>query len=381
MGITWIYEDSQEAIYSNTEEIPPPGGRAPVHFICPFCDASFSDFLSMQRHASSEHRLQRPALLWNGQEVGVDRKIVSQGAFAVTNCTSAFIAIDGAAEKPILTSELPAVLDLAVDSFIRVRLENRLDKKMAPALSVYRLEFRIADQRSLSSVEEAFRQHIVRSTPTPDSIRIFIEDPRCAGVASEYAAGLYSYVHALLLKERLNDRGLFSGYAMHSERFGEALQKLEQVDRKLASMICTIVRLMRNDISGDINGSPGNIGIAYSMLRGPTETASMKRRRGSVQNERLCPVDHGTSRVIALACRLAAAERWSDLLQDECQSSAASDILPIDDRRKVFAYWAVTALRLGNREAARYPLQQIANIYPFDEWAAYALAVYGQEVE
>ncbi|AWC25282.1 hypothetical protein CO731_04777 [Aminobacter sp. MSH1] len=381
MGITWIYEDSQEAIYSNTEEVPPPGGRAPVHFICPFCDASFSDFPAMQRHASSEHRLQRPALLLNGYEVGVDRKIVSQGAFAVTNCTNAFVAIDGAAEKPILTSELPAVLNLAVDSLIRVRIENRSDKKMAPAVSAYRLEFRIADQSSLSSVEEAFRQHIVQSTLTPDTIRIFLEDPRCSGVASEYAAGLYAYVHALLLKERLNNSGLFSGYAMHSERFGEALQKLEQVDRKLASMICLIVRLMRNDISGDGDDSPGNIGIAYSMLRGPTETASMKRLQGLAQNGRLCPVDHGTSRVIALACRLATAERWSDLLEDECRSSAASDILPIDDRRKVFAYWAVTALRLGNREAARYPLQQIANIYPFDEWAADALAEHGQEIE
>jgi len=381
MGITWIYEDSQEAVYSNTQEVPPPGGRALVHFSCPFCDASFSDFPAMQRHASSEHPLQRPTLLWNGYEVGIDRKIVSQGAFAVTNCTSAFIAIDGAAERPILSSELSPVLNSAVDSLIRVRLENRPDKKMAPAMSAYRLEFRIADQNSLSSVEEAFRQHIVQSTPTPDTIRIFLEDPRCAGVASEYAAGLYAYVHALLLKERLSNNGLFSGYAMHSERFGEALQKLEQVDRNLASMICTIVRLMRNDISGDIIGSPGNIAIAYSMLRGPLETASIKQLHGSVQNERLCPVDHGTSRIVALAWRLAAAERWSDLLEDECRSSAASDILPMDDRRKVFAYWAVTALRLGHREAARYPLQQIANIYPFDKWAAGALAEYEQEVE
>jgi hypothetical protein len=38
-------------------------------------------------------------------------------------------------------------------------------------------------------------------------------------------------------------------------------------------------------------------------------------------------------------------------------------------------------LRLGNRKAARYPLQQIASVYPFDKWAADALAEYGQEVE
>jgi hypothetical protein len=330
MGITWIYEDSQEAVYSNTEEVPPPGGRAPVHFICPFCDRSFSDFPSMQRHASSEHRLQRPVLLWNGHEACVDHKIVSPGTFAVTNCTSAYVAIDGAAEKLIPTSDLPIVLDSAADSLIRVRLENRPDKKMAPAVSAYRLEFRIADQRALAGVDEAFRQHIVQYTPTPDTIRAFLEDPRCAGVASEYAAGLYAYIHALLLKERLNNRGLFSGYAMHSERFGEALQRLEQVDRRLASMICTIVRLMRNDISGSGEGSPRDIATAYSMLRGPADAASNKCLSRPIGIERLCPVDHGTSRVIALACRLAAAERWSDLLEDECRSFAASNIFPMD---------------------------------------------------
>ncbi|UIL29461.1 hypothetical protein LZK75_09575 [Rhizobium leguminosarum] len=297
MGITWIYEDSQEAIYSNTEEVPPPGGSAPTHFICPFCVSSFSDFPAMQRHASSEHPLQRPALLWNGYEVSVDRKIISRGAFAVTNCTSAFIAIDGAAEHPIPPNELPGVLNLAVESLFRVRLENQQDKKMAPAISAYRLEFRIADQSSLSRVEEAFHQHIILSAPTPDAIRIFLEDPRCTGVASEYAAGLYAYLHALLLKERLSDSGLFSGYATHSDRFGEALQKLEQVDRKLALMICAIVRLMRNDISGDVIGcSPGPIAIAGSMLRGPRKTTPMKRHPSSIKSERLCPVDHGTSR-------------------------------------------------------------------------------------
>ncbi|OBQ82988.1 hypothetical protein [Mesorhizobium sp. WSM3873] len=381
MGITWIYEDSQEAVYSNTEKVPPPGGRAPLNFVCPFCDAVYTNFPAMQRHATSQHRLQRPALLWNGYEVGGDRKIVSHGSFAVTSCTTASIAIDGTAAKSILTSELPTVLDSAVNSVIRVWLENRPDKKMAPAVSAYRLEFRIPDQDSLSSVEAAFRHHVVRSTPTPDTIRIFLEDPRCAGVASEYAAGLYAYVHALMLKERLNNSALFSAYAMHSERFGEALQKLEQVDRKLASMICTIVRLMRNDISGRVDSAQGNIGIAYAMLRGPMGMASMKGFGSSAQNERLFPVDHGTSRVIALASRLAAAERWSELLEDECRSFSSSDIFPIDDRRKIFAYWAVTALRLGCRKAARYPLQQIANIYPFDQWAADALAEYGQDVE
>ncbi|MHC2258263.1 C2H2-type zinc finger protein [Sinorhizobium meliloti] len=380
MGITWIYEDSREAFYSNTEQVPPPGGRATVHFICPFCEKSFPDFHTMQRHASSEHRLQRPVLMWNGYEVGADRKIASPGQFTVANCMNAYVAIDGGVDRPISTDELPALLNEATDVLVKVRLENRPDKKMVSAVSTYRLEFRIADQASLARVEEAFRQHIIHSTPTPDTIRIFLEDPRCAGVAGEYAAGLYAYVHALLLKEGMDDGHFVSGYAMYSERFGEALQKLESFDRKLAGLVCTIVRLMRNDISGDSNAGTGSIGIAYSMLRGPAAPKRMKRHYDPVENERLCPVDHGTSRVIALACRLAAADRWSDILEEECRSSAVGDILPVDDRRKIFAYWAVTALRLGNRKAARYPLNQIANIYPFEEWVAIALAEHGQEI-
>ncbi|MER9421668.1 hypothetical protein NKI88_04335 [Mesorhizobium sp. M0317] len=290
------------------------------------------------------------------------------------------VSVDGAREQPITIDKLLAFLKSATNALVRIRLENRPDKRMTTAVSAYRLEFRIADQVSLARVEEAFRQHIMHSTPTPDAIRIFLEDPRCLGVAGEYASGLYAYVHALLLKEKVGDGGLMSDYAMHSERFGEALQKLEDLDRKLARLVCTIVRLMRNDISGEGSAAPGNIGIAHKMLCGPAALGSSKRHNSSVQDERLCPVDHGTSRVIALASRLAEADRWSNLLEEECRSAATSDSLSVDDHRKVFAYWAVTAMRLGDREAALYPLQQIASIYPFEQWADAALAKYGREL-
>jgi hypothetical protein len=332
----------------------------------------------MQRHASSEHPLQRPVLIWNGHEVGTDKRMVSQGTFSIANCMNAFVAIDGNIEQPIAIGKLLELLNFATDAVIRVRLENRPDNRMVPAACTYRLEFRVANGASLHRVEEAFRQHVTRCTPTPDTIRYFLEDPRCTGVAGEYAAGLYAYVHGLLLKEG-NNSGLVSDYSTHSERFGEALQKLEGINRKLACMVCTIVRLMRNDISGD-NSFPGAIGIAYSMLRGPAAIGMIKGRDGSAQSDRLCPVDHGTSRVIALACRLAEADRWSDHLEEECRSTSASSILPLDDRRKIFAYWAATALRLGNRESAHYPLQQIASIYPFECWAAAALSDYGKQI-
>lgn len=377
MGITWVHEDSQEAVLAGTETVPDPGGRAPIRFACPFCTSLFADFAAMQRHASSVHHLERPLLMWGEQEVGRDRKISSRRNFGVANCTRAFMAVDGADYQRVGISDLLVVLGSATDCVLRIRLENHPDRRMAPATAEYRLEFRVADRSSLMKVEEAFREHLVISSPTPDRIRIFLEDPRCSGIAGEYASGLYAYVHALLLKEGSGDKGLISDFAMHTERFGECLQKLEGLDRKLARSVCTLVRLMRNDISDSSDPGLEQLKVAYGMLRGPAAYAAGVKGV-SAADERLCPIDHGTGRIIALANRLAGADRWSGVLEEECRSVAGSSLLHVDDHRKVFAYWAVTALRLGDRAAARYPLQQIAGIYPFDGWASAALAENGK---
>lgn len=374
MGITWVYDDAREAYQANTETVPAPGGKAPVNFVCPFCSSIFSDFSSMQRHASSQHQLRRPLLMWLGQDVGRERKITTPGRFEIANCTEAFVSVDRAAEEAIEVARLKALLGSATNASIRVRLENRPDKRMMTAVSRYRLEFRIADTEALSEVEEAFTEHLVEAVPNPDRIRIFLEDPRCSGVGEEYASGLYAYVHALLLKEGTGGNGLISDYALHTERFGECLQKLEGLDRKLARSVCSLVRLIRNDLSGDGDPGLGQIGVAYDMLRGPDVYAASLRRSVSAGEQPLCPVDHGTSRIIALANRLADADRWSPMLQAECRTAAMDILLHPDDHRKVFAYWAVTALRLGDRGAARYALQQIAGIYPFAGWASAALA-------
>ncbi|KQT49007.1 hypothetical protein ASG43_09250 [Aureimonas sp. Leaf454] len=374
MGITWVYDDAREAYQANTETVPSPGGRAPVNFLCPFCSSTFTEFSSMQRHASSQHQLRRPLLMWRGHEVGRERKIATPGEFKIANCTRAIISVDRAAEETIDIAKLEALLGSATNASVRVRLENRPDKKMAAAVSSYRLEFRIADTEALSQVEEAFQEYLVRAIPNPDRIRIFLEDPRCTGVGEEYASGLYAYVHALLLKEGAGDNGFISAYALHTERFGEALQKLEGMDRKLARSVCSLVRLIRNDLSGDGDPGLGQIGVAYDMLRGPDVYGASVRGSVPAGELPLCPIDHGTSRIIALANRLADADRWSAMLREECRTTASDALLHADDHRKVFAYWAVTALRLGDRGAARYALQQIASIYPFDGWASAALA-------
>lgn len=377
MGITWVHEDSQEAFFAGTESVPAPGGRPTIHFVCPFCTSLFADFAAMQRHASSVHHLEQPLLMWGEREVGRYRKISSRRTFGIANCTSAFMAVDGSDFQLVGISDLLVVLGSATDSVLRIRLENHPDRRMAPAIAEYRLDFRIADRSSLMKVEEAFREHLVLSSPTPDRIRIFLEDPRCSGIAGEYAAGLYAYVHALLLKEGVGEKGLISDFAMHIERFGECLQKLEGLDRKLARSVCALVRLIRNDISDSSDTGLEQLKVAYGMLRGPG--AYVADAGGvSASDERLCPIDHGTSRIIALANRLAAADHWSNLLEEECRSAAGSPLLHVDDHRKVFAYWAVTALRFGDQAAAYYPLTQIASIYPFDGWAAAALAENGK---
>jgi hypothetical protein len=87
----------------------------------------------------------------------------------------------------------------------------------------------------------------------------------------------------------------------------------------------------------------------------------------------ICPIDHGTGRIIDLAVSLSRQERWGPILRDTCRQVAEADSLELVDREKALAMWAVTAWRLGARVEATGPLAQLSATYPFSTWAAACL--------
>jgi len=297
-----------------------------------------------------------------------------RSTFDVTNATAAFVCTDGKAEAEVDPRDVPATLGGIQQGDVRVRLLNGGEQRAQPVMSSYRIDFRIADVAALSGVEAAFRDDILDAPLSVATIRSFLHDVRCVSEGRDYAEGLAAYIHGLLIKEGTAGSGVTVDYSEYPARFIEAHAKLWELRRPLARLICALVRLRSNDISGEY-ALTGNFDIdaASTMLKGPEAVVSAGGRTTQAEGKRLCPIDHGTSRVVALAGRLARADRWSTVLAEECRHVAESKWLDLGDRQKALAYWAVAAWRLGAKLEAYRPLTQIAAVYPFEQWATSCL--------
>ncbi len=289
--------------------------------------------------------------------------------FALANVTDTAIEVDGQAWMKVDRSDLPLLLEGLRDRHVRVRLANGCQPNMMPTESEYRLDFRIADEQALIAIENAFEEHVRGRGMTKTNMRLFVEDARCSAIGKSYAEGLYLYTLGLLLKENPGE-GQVTAFSEYPERLARAYEALRNFDRPLARLISTITSFMLNDLSA-LTGSSGfaDLDIASDMLAGKSHS-SPAEVRGVAPPRIPCPVDHGTSRMLEMAKRFANYDRWSDLIEEECREVSSSRNFDLRDRRKVLAFWAVTALRFRRKDKAQEPLTQIAGIYPFEKWAA-----------
>ena len=239
-----------------------------------------------------------------------------------------------------------------------------------PVTSEYSLSFRIADQVRLRSIETAFIDALVSTEITRKSLDRFLRDSRTQGLGSEYASGLAEYCLGIILKERPEGERLTTPLSRYRESYGSALEILGDIRRPLAYLITCIIRFSMNDFgySGRRTGY-FKLDSATELLLNPSSCASSIVATGA-QRHPICPIDHGTGRVLELASHLAEQPRWSPILDDECRRLAHSELLDVTDQQKIFAIWAASAWRVGTREKAYEPLTQIAEVYPFSQWAS-----------
>ena len=370
----WVREDAIEGFLAGTETIQAPGLAPSPHFSCPFCSYYADQISDLQDHISDTHPIDRPCLLLNGQECQTDSIVRRGSVFESVNATTGIISIDGAQQRVIKPAAIGAYLSGLQQATVTVTLTNAKQVRAAPVTSSYRLEFRIADASVLQDVEAAFLKHIVERPLSMDTVRDFLDDPRCKGPGADYADGLANYVTGLLIKERPEGQRLTSPLERYRELFGLSLQSLTPLSRPLSTLVCAVIRFAMNDTSG-VGNDTGflELDIAARMLTGPNHppiAVPDPADINSVSRRRVCPIDHGTGRVIDLAVRMARQTRWSQTLSEECRQVAESASLDTADRQKALALWAVTALRLGISEAARNPLAQLSATYPFSTWAA-----------
>jgi hypothetical protein len=369
----WVREDDLEAFYEATERLRDLGPPPSPMFRCPFCADSYAERTDLQNHVSDEHKVERPALLIQGREPSLRTTIRSklmETDLVIANATSATICING---DEVSDSSLEAVfghLSQHSNAEAKVTLLNDTQKNATPIATVYNLSLRVATDDELRDVERAFADVIMCEQVSREGIGRFLADVRTSGSASEYAVGLAEYALGVLLKERPDTEPLSTPYARYREAYGAALQKLIDFQRPLASLISDIIRFAMNDFSNTSEKTGfWELDLARSLLKDPEENEIAVVKDQDEMRKPICPVDHGTGQILALAERMFGQERWGPILDEECRKATASEILDAMDRQKAMAIWAASAWRLNAKNSAIEPLRQISATYPFSNWA------------
>lgn len=375
--IGWVHEDSWESILTATERVPEPSKARPPLFHCPFCSQAYKNSGELQAHIASAHHVARPVLLIAGQEPNhgfVLRKAPIASGVALMNTTRLALSINNDPFQIADAQEVWRTLAKLTMARVKLELENARDKNIAPVKTNYEITIRVAAPSNLLAVERAFNEHLNVASFTTETVTTFLADPRCQGVASDYATGMAEYALGILNKEGRQDAHIATPLARYRDHFGSALLKLSPHQRALPRLISAFMRFSLNDFShaGEATGHVG-LDAAIATLAGPKagKLSAAPSGTGSLRN--LCPIDHGTDRILNFADRLATASRWSPVLNDECRDISNAAKLDLMDQEKATALWALAALRHGATAAAIEPLERIAATYPFAEWASYNL--------
>ena len=370
--VGWIREDALEAFYEGTERTPDPGPPAKATFRCPFCSSIFPIQKELHEHVYKSHRVERPVMLLAGTEPSghaIVRVPVGRSAIAVANATTVQIRIDGGNPQRLSPDALPHKIAETRQAEMNLVLLNDSQVNAEPVVTRYSMSFRIADARELRLVEEAFAEMLVSSSITRDAISRFLSDQRTQGPGKEYATGLGYYCLGVLIKERPTSENLTTPLSRYRELYGSALQVLADFDRPLARLITGVIRFAMNDFS-EAGTSTGywELDLAKALLSDPGR-ARMPLPDKTAKRRPICPIDHGTARILELSARMSTQSRWSPILDDECREIASSDVLDATDHQKALAIWAAAAWRMGSKQNAIEPLTQIAAVYPFNSWA------------
>jgi hypothetical protein len=288
----------------------------------------------------------------------------------MTNVTEAELGINGAARSPIPVEQISKDLLRVKDGEASLTLRNSSQVNATPVSTDYKISLRIATPRAMRNVEQAFSERIAAANLSRASIDGFLNDRRCSGVGRDYADGLAKYALGILLKERPSTERLTTPFSRYRENYGSALHILSDIPRPFAYLIAEIVRFALNDFSNAEKPTGyAELDLARTLLASPDSERQKAGLEVTSKRRELCPIDHGTGKVLDLAIRMSQQERWSPILDEECRSAAASHLLDETDTQKGLAIWAAMAWRLGARDSAIEPLRRISAIYPFRTWA------------
>ena len=212
--------------------------REPPEYFCPVCNLPFSSLELMRNHRIQLHPLKRPYLLINRRPCKPEELIHHPlGPDSLLFEDTLAASLDGMKYDDI--EELKSQL-LAKQTGRR-----KLELYYQSYSVTIELIFDIIPEADLKAVEECFYSTFDSNEFCAEHLRRFHNLVKAKGLSdNSYAGGLGCYLNGVLAKDRSPDVGL--NYEDFPEKFGEAEDKLTNINRSLAQAVVFAIQFNRN---------------------------------------------------------------------------------------------------------------------------------------
>ena len=221
---------------------------------CAACGEVFATVDELQTHRLERHPLHRPALIVRGAEAGSRRVIVTSKLeptdIVLERCKRALV--DGRGVPVERLGE-----DLTARSWGTCQLKLCGDEAEAE----FTVEFRIASEEDLASVEDEFARIARTKWLDMKTVEALIAATREFGTARGYSHAICTYLHGVLAKER--SPGCHLPYERYNAKYTESVEELNWYDRPLARAIVSAIEFHHNHFpEAALKGGDSRIGEA-----------------------------------------------------------------------------------------------------------------------
>lgn len=333
---------------------------------CQHCSSQFDEMEALRRHRFEAHPYLRPVFFIRGIELGTTPFRITREA------TAADFVIDRTASvnlngKQVSVTALPKLLAKVKSDKVKVELMNE------GASAVFEVNFQIALEEDLASVEAAFMKLAKKGTLTIASVEGFIEECRNFETADAYYDGICQYLYGVLAKERSPDSSL--PYEEYRTRFSRATHELLDYDRPIARIVRALVAFHFNHFADAAAIAPaGRLRTAAakfaSLLNGKVWGSVVFSASSKRSDPEDLLTDHETLRIL----------RWttSSLTELSAETLKISALVKRDipefDRTKLRVLLAEATAAAGDKVTARKAARDLVNSPKTVVWAEQMLA-------
>ena len=354
--IGWVLEDSLERFWEARDRFPAVRATPPP-VICQHCGRSFSDRDSLLSHYSAAHPLALPALYVAGRHLLRETTVrarVSSEDIVSAHATQCEVQIDGSNSRVITPARLSKEFARANNGTWHIRLVNERSADGSRVHVDYDVRFRIADPRTLDSVDETFVRRLARDELTHADIEAFADTLPRTPAEAEYGGALGEYALGLLIKEGRTPPRAPIAFEEFATKLKGALAILDQFERPVALAVTGAIRFILNDF-GHEGRTAAEIAVGRRFFRqlmaGSAPPPDIVAEKPSLA---VCPVDAVTHRLLGASGRMVREGRLGgDDVAALVRIAGGGNGISAQDVEKTHALLAVHYIGTGDRPMAK----------------------------